>query len=190
MASGQGLFALKMIFAAIYDFVASNSEEVSIKSGDYMTVIDASDPDWSLVNVFSNFEAQTGLVPKTYIEPARNKYSVFALYDYAPQNEDEVAITEGEQFDVYVDDDADWFWGTNTNNKVGLAPKNYFSTDSSMVGTVEDADAHSQKNKLLNALDGFGFAATGPKKEPSEPKLELISYLVTVVFSILIIGYG
>jgi hypothetical protein len=171
-----------MIFVAIYDFVASNSEEVSLNAGDLMTILESSDPDWSLVTVKSNFDAPTGLVPKTYIEPAQPKYSVVALYDYAMQSADEVDITLGEKFNVFLDNDPDWFWGTNDRNEVGLAPKNYFSSDSGSVPVAveEDADAFAQKNKLLSALDGFGFAAAGPRKSVSEPKLELISYLVTV----------
>jgi hypothetical protein len=174
-----------MIFVAIYDFVASNSEEVSLNAGDFMTIVDASDPDWSLVTVKSNFDAPTGLVPKTYIEPAQPKYSVVALYDYALQSAEEVDITEGEKFNVFLDDDPDWFWGTNSRNEDGLAPKNYFSTDSGPAPAVvgEDADASAQKNKLMSALDGFGFAAAGPRKSVSEPRLELISYLVTVILA-------
>lgn len=175
-----------MIFVAIYDFDASNGEEVSIKAGDLMTILEASDPDWSLVSIKSSFEAPSGLVPKSYIEPAQPKYSVVALYDYNGTNEDEVSVVEGEQFNVYLDDDQDWYWGTNSHNMDGLVPRNYFQEIS--VDVNPDADAHSQKNKLLNALDGFGFANAPTKKSTSEPKLELIMYLVVVIRISFILG--
>ena len=166
-----------MIFIAIYDFSASNSEEVSIKQGDLLIIIDASDPDWSLVDVKSSFEACSGLVPKTYIEPAQPKYQVRALYDYSSTLDEEVSILEGELFSVFNDTDQGWYWGTNNRGQIGLAPKNYFEEKFSQ---KEELDADYQKNKLLNALDGFGFANTGVKKAPSDPKLELIMYLVVV----------
>ena len=172
---------VEMIFVAIYDFEASNSEEVSLTTGDLMTIMDASDPDWSLVSIKSSFEAPSGLVPKSYIEPAQSKYEVLALYDYTATNQDELSILEGEIFYVYLDDDQDWFWGTNSKGEEGLTPKNYFKVGNNESDTKNEVtDAHSQKNKLLNALDGFGFASAGPKKIPSDPKLELLMYFVVV----------
>jgi hypothetical protein len=42
----------------------------------------------------------------------------------------------------------------------------------------QEADPLSQKNKLLNALDGLGFQT--PKRKNSDAKIERVYYLVSV----------
>jgi hypothetical protein len=59
-------------------------------------------------------------------------------------------------------------------------PNGKVPSGSPALGTgAEDEDPLAQKNKLLNALDGFGFQ-TPKRKNSDAAKIERVYYLVTV----------
>jgi hypothetical protein len=55
------------IASALYDYDATNDEEISVREDDSLMILDDSDPDWTLVKLVSKKGGQ-GLVPATYIE--------------------------------------------------------------------------------------------------------------------------
>ena len=50
----------------MYDFVAEESEELSLKKGDVVEVLDKEDPNWWLVKEQTG--ERQGLVPSNYIQ--------------------------------------------------------------------------------------------------------------------------
>ncbi|KAJ3197753.1 cytoskeletal protein binding protein, partial [Dinochytrium kinnereticum] len=182
----------KIVASVLYDYDARTSEELTVKEGNVVLVIDDNDPDWwkCILRVSDTFEeAQEGLVPVTYVEEVNQccllepKLVANALYDYEARTEDEVSFSEGAAVLVYENDDPEW-WFARIDNNVGLIPANYVSAGGEILptngyaevgGGIEDKgtsgdneDAEAQKAKLLNTLDMFG---PGPKI-PKGPKTE------------------
>jgi hypothetical protein len=56
-----------IVAIALYDYTPLESEELEIKEGDNLIVLDDTDSDWWLVKIVSK-KGGEGLVPKTYIE--------------------------------------------------------------------------------------------------------------------------
>jgi hypothetical protein len=61
------LLLSSIVAIALYDYTPIESEELEIKEGDNLIVLDDSDSDWWLVKIVSK-KGGEGLVPKTYIE--------------------------------------------------------------------------------------------------------------------------
>jgi hypothetical protein len=99
------------------------------------------------------------------------------LYDYDANTEEEISIREGDLVRIYEKMDADW-WYVKVDDNVGLAPATYIQMANDqnaytpqgqpqeyvkpLVTESEQTssgiiNAEVQKNKLLSALDGFGF---------------------------------
>lgn len=55
------------IAVALYDYEASNNEELTIRENDNLIVLDDSDPEWTLVKIVSK-KGGEGLVPASYIQ--------------------------------------------------------------------------------------------------------------------------
>ena len=103
------------------------------------------------------------------------------MYDYEAQTPEELSIKEGQTFYLYDQSDPDWWWGI-VEQQVGLVPSSYVDKDpperiqeTNPLPVAQSEPSPStlnpteQKNKLLNALDGFGFA--NPVRRDSNPKL-------------------
>jgi NADPH oxidase len=113
--------------------------------------------------------------------------SVFvALYDYEPQNGDELAITEGDVINVTLQREDGWYIGTLQSGKSGLFPGNYVeeSPDTPFVlsnraqlepvkanTTVKVATVHkvaqSEPQTTKKAVTATTPATTRPKKQQS-----------------------
>ncbi|KAJ1918304.1 cytoskeletal protein binding protein [Mycoemilia scoparia] len=115
------------VLRAIYDYAAQDDDEVSIKEGDIVYELDASDPNWVKIRtrpVSGNEEPAEGLAPGNYLEELPPIEKAKALYDYHPQESDETQIEEGEAVDVLVDDDPDWILVKSSKGS-GIVPKTY-----------------------------------------------------------------
>ncbi|KPM07106.1 SH3 domain containing protein 2 [Sarcoptes scabiei] len=56
-----------------------------------------------------------------------NNGTVYALYDYQSQNEDELSFKEGDELKVLRKDDAnekEWWWSKDHNHQEGYIPRN------------------------------------------------------------------
>lgn len=62
----------KYVAVAMFDYRASNVEEISIVEHDRLSVLDDSDPDWTVVQLESD-PAVRGIVPASYIGPVADK---------------------------------------------------------------------------------------------------------------------
>ncbi|KAI8901228.1 hypothetical protein BC833DRAFT_578422 [Globomyces pollinis-pini] len=158
----------KIVAKVLYDYDAQTDEELSIKEGQIVIITDDTDRDWWMAyekprDTFE--EGRTGLVPLTYVEEATPLSTANALYDYDPQTDEEIAMREGDLVRVYEQLDEDW-WYVKIDHDVGLVPASYVEQSQTTVESHTVApntvgapavDAEDQKNKLLDALGGFGF---------------------------------
>ncbi|CAH02807.1 cytoskeletal protein-binding protein SLA1 [Kluyveromyces lactis] len=129
------------VYQALYDYSAQTDEELTVKEGDLLYLLEKSSiDDWWTVKkrvIGSDQDEPVGLVPKTYIEEAPVIGSVVALYDYEQvQNaNEELVFHENDTFQLYDDRDADWFLVKNTkNSEVGFVPGNYVEKQSQQAG--------------------------------------------------------
>ncbi|CAM0135863.1 cytoskeletal protein binding protein [Umbelopsis sp. WA50703] len=113
---------------ALYDYDAQESEEVSMKEGDVIYVVDNSDPSWLEVQLKMPSVDQigpVGLVPANYVEEVQPIGTVRAEYAYEAQQDEEVSFEEDEIMTLYEKDDADWYLVQLQSGVIGLAPSNY-----------------------------------------------------------------
>ncbi|KAJ3375066.1 cytoskeletal protein binding protein [Allomyces arbusculus] len=118
---------------ALYDYDATNDDELTVRENDALDVIEALPDDWVVAQCGSAF----GLVPANYVEergdaalasagpepvaaapalpaplaaakPAGPPKIATALYDYNPVEQDDLNIHEGENCLVIDDADPDW----------------------------------------------------------------------------------
>lgn len=124
---------------ALYAYSAGGDDEVSVAAGQALEVVDYDDGSgWTMVRTLDT--NQQGLVPTSYIEitdkkkgpsvppkrGAKRVQYVEALYDYAADGEDELAIKAGDRI-VLIQDDTDgsgWTEGELDGVK-GLFPTAY-----------------------------------------------------------------
>ncbi|KAJ3064977.1 cytoskeletal protein binding protein [Podochytrium sp. JEL0797] len=170
----------KIVARVAFDYEARTDEELSIKEGAVLLVLDDSDPEWWLCverldDAFQ--DAKKGLAPVNYIEEIEPKLIASALYDYEARTDEEISFYENATVLVYENDDPEW-WFARIDKEAGLVPANYLEASanpaakkpptSAVPASPVAGDAAGQKAVLLNTLDMFGVSATGPKKAEKE----------------------
>ncbi|KAJ2391635.1 cytoskeletal protein binding protein, partial [Coemansia sp. RSA 2559] len=121
---------------AIYSYTPAADDELNLKDGDVLYILDNDDPDWleakkKQFNIDDPMEQ--GLVPANHTVPVESIARAKALYDYEPIENEETALAEGEDLLVIEEDDPDWFM-TKSKGGYGFVPKAYVeivSSDSS-----------------------------------------------------------
>eukprot|EP00835_Amoeboradix_gromovi_P006277 NODE_711_length_4934_cov_0.531954.p1 type:complete len:563 gc:universal NODE_711_length_4934_cov_0.531954:3963-2275(-) len=117
---------------ALYDYTATESNEISFKQGDLIFNIVKIDKDWWQGVVGSS----TGLFPFNFVKETRpdgepqsqsaqlKPIKAIALYDYVAQEGNEISFKEGDA--IYITDKVDdgWWQGTFESN-TGLFPSAY-----------------------------------------------------------------
>ncbi|KAK5131914.1 hypothetical protein LTR08_000502 [Meristemomyces frigidus] len=97
---------------AVYDYAPQSDEELEIKEGDLLFVLEKSseDPWWKCKKkaASEDDDEPEGLVPDSYVEAATPLYQAKALYDYAKQTDEELSFKEETRLAVYDDTDPDW----------------------------------------------------------------------------------
>ncbi|KAI9204970.1 uncharacterized protein BJ171DRAFT_80895 [Polychytrium aggregatum] len=179
----------KWVGRAEYDYDARTEEELTIREGDLLLVLDDSDPDWTSVKELpldAFKEPLTGLVPTSYIQAAPVVAQATALYDYTALTDDELTFAENARLDIIWKLDEDW-WLAKSADGIGLVPFSYVHEDGvemvqdeapheEMSAPEQDDTTHApaaldQKNQLLSALDGLGFSSAA-KPRPAKPASE------------------
>lgn len=116
------------ICRAIYDYQAQSDEELDIKEGDLLFVLEKSTEDawWKCKKKAANDDDDEpeGLVPNNYVEGAEPVYRAKALYDYTKQTDEELSFKEEAGLDVYDDSDPDWTL-VGSQGEYGFAPAIY-----------------------------------------------------------------
>ncbi|CAG8504074.1 11876_t:CDS:10 [Acaulospora colombiana] len=115
----------------LYDHVADSSSELSVSSGDIITVIEQ---DGNAIShnqydgsgwVMATYNGRSGLVPATYIEYISSGDYVRVLYDYDAQSPEELTIKEGDVIEVTDRDVGNGWWEGTLNGVRGQFPASY-----------------------------------------------------------------
>ena len=94
------------------------------------------------------------------------------LYDYDPNTGEEIRLRQGDLVKVYEKVDQDW-WFVKIENEVGLVPATYVEAEVESLpipkgaGHQRDISGEHQKELLMSALDGLGFARKSDVQTPS-----------------------
>lgn len=137
-------------YVALYDYQAGDAEELSLRKGDRVTVIN-NDSQWWTVR---NERGQEGLVPYNYLEevpvqaqstsrtkivqddnlyqqtnlvmqPQSGKLvKAVARYRYTSRRADELGLEKGEEI-IVLEKEGDGWWRGKCGNKEGWFPANY-----------------------------------------------------------------
>lgn len=104
--------AFVAVVRAVYDYAPQSDEELEIKDGDLLFVLEKdSDDDWWKCKKKAASEDEDepeGLVPNNYVEEVKPTHPAKALYDYTKQTDEELSFQEGAQLQVYDQTDPDW----------------------------------------------------------------------------------
>mmetsp|Transcript_9470 Transcript_9470/g.13046 ORF Transcript_9470/g.13046 Transcript_9470/m.13046 type:complete len:514 (+) Transcript_9470:59-1600(+) len=121
---------------AVFDYDATEENELSFKEGDILLITRTDDSGWWV----GKLDGKVGLFPGNYCElldesaapeapvesisasPAVKK--CVALYEFTASSDDELGIEEGETITVIKVVD-DWILGENSKGKRGVFPANY-----------------------------------------------------------------
>ncbi|KAK4545701.1 hypothetical protein LTR36_002655 [Oleoguttula mirabilis] len=113
---------------AVYDYAPQSAEELEVKEGDLLFVLEKSseDPWWKCKKKAASEDEDEpeGLVPDNYVEAAKPTHQARALYDYGRQTDEELSFKEETMLDVYDETDPDWTL-VGHNGAYGFAPAIY-----------------------------------------------------------------
>ena len=141
-------------YVALYDYQASDEEELSLRKGDRVTIINNAGQWWTI----RNERGQEGLVPFNYLEEApvqassmpaasssrtkinqdENLYQqtnlvmqpsgkvvkAVARYKYTSRRADELGLEKGEEI-IVLEKEGDGWWRGKCGNREGWFPANY-----------------------------------------------------------------
>ncbi|CAG8627980.1 13940_t:CDS:10, partial [Cetraspora pellucida] len=116
------------IATVLYDYTADSNDELSVTTGDVITVIE---PDDGTGWVKALHNGQDGLVPASYIEyqaeyqTSDSSDYVKVLYDYVAQSPEEISIKEGDVILVTNRDVDEGWWEGTLNGVTGQFPASY-----------------------------------------------------------------
>ncbi|KAF2146553.1 uncharacterized protein K452DRAFT_323701 [Aplosporella prunicola CBS 121167] len=126
------------IYKALYDYTPQGANELEIKDGDLLFVLEKStEDDWWKARKKADNDSEDepeGLIPNNYVEEASPIAQAKALYDYTRQTDEELSFTEDAIIDVYDTSDPDWTL-VGLKGDFGFAPANYIE----LTGEVEAA---------------------------------------------------
>ncbi|QSS55409.1 cytoskeleton assembly control protein SLA1p [Histoplasma capsulatum var. duboisii H88] len=139
------------VYTAVYDYTPQAENELEIKEGDLLYVMDKSvEDDWWKAKkkaAEDDEEEPVGLVPNNYVEEAQPISKAKALYDYTRQTDEEVSFAEQVELVVYDTSDPDWTL-VGVNNDFGFAPANYIEiTEEFLAKEASPAPPHSLPTK-------------------------------------------
>ncbi|XP_022098620.1 cytoplasmic protein NCK2-like isoform X2 [Acanthaster planci] len=147
----------------LYNYVARQPDELSLRKGEKLTVLEKSGDGWWR----GECNGETGWFPSNYVNeegdslPASQKssvsskgdenvlgedyiHTVIALYKFQGRNDEELNFEQGERLDILQrpEDDPEWWKARNTKGEIGLVPKNY----------VEEITANAQHVPVSNPV--------------------------------------
>jgi actin cytoskeleton-regulatory complex protein SLA1 len=115
------------VCTAIYDYQPQSDNELEIKEGELLYILEKGDDDWWKAKKRATGEEDEepeGLIPNNYVEEAKVQSAARALYDYTRQTDEEISFTDDTALDVYDTSDPDWTL-VGCNGEFGFAPANY-----------------------------------------------------------------
>jgi len=129
----------RVIVRALYNYDATEDNELSFKANERIVVIQKDDSGWwhgelnGQVGIFpSNFvESGEGAPPAGVVaskeEPTKTATKCKVLYDYNADSDSELTIKEGDILTIETEDEG-WYFGANGKGDTGRFPSNYVQT--------------------------------------------------------------
>ncbi|EMC93389.1 hypothetical protein BAUCODRAFT_150723 [Baudoinia panamericana UAMH 10762] len=138
---------------ALYDYAPQSDEELEIKEGDLLFVLEKSaDDDWWKCKKKATSDEDDepeGLVPNNYVEKAQPAFQAKALYDYSKQTDEELSFREEARLQVYDDTDPDWTL-VGLNGEYGFAPAIYIEKASGNGAAAASAPSAPAAARVLS----------------------------------------
>lgn len=152
------------VCTALYDYEPQSNNELAIKEGELLYILEKGDDDWWKAKKRVDGEEDEepeGLIPNNYVEEAKIKSAARALYDYTRQTDEEISFTEDTSLEVYDTSDPDWTL-VGYNGEFGFAPANY-------IEITEDAHprAPSAASTVKAAASPTSYEPSGSPTPPS-----------------------
>ncbi|SAL98162.1 hypothetical protein [Absidia glauca] len=182
-------------YKALYDYDAQRNDELSLKAGDMVDVLQHDSEEWCTAE---NIETgQQGAVPTNYLEKlnhtvttaVKDKGSVLAkvLQDYAAQDREELSLWKDGIVTVLDQTIAEGWWKGDLNGNSGIFPANHVkiidSQEMMSPNVADENDAGQRQSFKLAAYGvkqggigsilagGFSLRKKGHKREESGPEL-------------------
>ncbi|KAF2766228.1 hypothetical protein EJ03DRAFT_298808 [Teratosphaeria nubilosa] len=137
---------------AAYDYSPNAEEELEIKEGDVLLVLEKSSEDdwWKAKRKAANEddEEPEGLVPANYLEKVDPLKQARALYDYSEQQDEEISFSDGARLDVFDESDPDWTL-VGLRGKYGFAPAIYLEAAAGGAAAPSSAPAPALPSREL-----------------------------------------
>jgi len=115
------------VVKALYDYNAQDTKDLSFKEGDYIRLIDKSNPSgwWE-----GELNGQRGLFPSTFVEDQDKSFYVRATYDYVGETGRDLNFRSGDKIRVVDSSNPSGWWKGETINGVsGFFPSNFVQLD-------------------------------------------------------------
>jgi chemotaxis protein histidine kinase CheA len=126
----------RVLVRALYNYDATEDNELSFKANDRIVVIQKDDSGWW----HGELNGQVGIFPSNFVEgdggaagPAVTKEEpktatkCKVLYDYNADSDSELTIKEGDILTIENEDEG-WYFGSNSKGDTGRFPSNYVQT--------------------------------------------------------------
>lgn len=127
----------RTIVRALYNYDATEDNELSFKANERITVIQKDDSGWW----HGELNGQIGIFPSNFVESGDNASTASAttaaaetkgnlpnqckvLYDYNADSDSELTIKEGDVLTIESEDEG-WYFGSNSQGSSGRFPSNY-----------------------------------------------------------------
>jgi len=144
--SDEDLLDSRQEALALYDFQASQPDQLSFLQGDSLYVIVDENAEWWSARLHGN----EGMVPHNYVEVVDSEYSdedetqfelAIAKYSHEKQSERELSFRKGNRLWVIPNDNEEWWAAKNERGDTGRVPATYITV-------FEDASNWALKENL------------------------------------------
>jgi len=131
----------RVLVRALYNYDATEDNELSFKANDKIVVIQKDDSGWW----HGELNGQVGIFPSNFVESGdgtgnagpgpgpgpkeepKTASKCKVLYDYNADSDSELSIKEGDVLTIESEDEG-WFFGSNSKGETGRFPSNYVQT--------------------------------------------------------------
>ena len=114
----------KKVYVAKHDFTATREDEVSLRAGDIVDVVDNSGDWWS-----GSVSGTSGVFPACFVHQLESTGRCTVIFPFTPRQEDEVELVVGEQVEIFGQVEPGTWAKGRVGNKVGCFPLNYVKQD-------------------------------------------------------------
>ena len=158
---------------AKHDFTATREDEVSLRAGDVVEVVENSGDWWS-----GSVSGTSGIFPACFVHQLKSTGCCTVVFPFTPRQEDEVELVVGEQVEIFGQVELGTWAKGRVRNKVGWFPLNYVKQDSSgdemaELGTATPVQlrrtTNSRARAAVRSIGPMSAALFDPEDEPVGP---------------------